>query len=295
MAKVRRSASPAGKAGKRPRSVAVEVELPTEYEEPVDDLNAYSFLLHGEKKIGKTTLANQGGRVLFLQCDPPQKAYRRMEIHCPNWRTFKAALHKLKAAADRKGKFPYDRVVVDGADTWYNQCLNYACEKLAIDHPEDEAYGKGWNAVRREFQDAVDALLALPCGIWFIAHSSWKEVKLRDRSKAERLLPKLSGQAEEILNGKVDGWFAYDYDEKGNRVLVIQGDEITGAGHRLDEQGSERFRTPEGVAVREIAMGNSPQEAYENFVAAFNNEYEPVRKEVSKPKKQVVKKVRRSR
>lgn len=249
----------------------VVFKLPLVPEEPEADFNRYSVLIHGEKKIGKTTLALQGGKVLLIQFDPAQRAYRRIETLCKTWLDFTVVLKALEVAA-KAGKFPYDRVVIDGADIWANLNQIYICEKLAIDDPGDLEYGKGWSAVRKNFESAVNRFLALPCGRWFICHSSWQEVKKRDGTAEVKLLPSLGKRAEEILNGKVDLWCAYDYTGQ-KHILCIAGSESVGAGHRMDQNeiGSPHFRTPLGKPVREIDMGATAQEGFSNLMKAYNN------------------------
>jgi len=270
------------KSKRKRKEAKIKVVLPEEYTEPAANFNDYALLIHGEKKIGKTSLSLQGpGNVLLLECDPPQLAYRRKELQLPNWATFLAILERLEQEAGSDTPFPFDRVVLDGADIWYQRCLEYVCKQRVITHPEDEAYGKGWHGVRKEFTQAVDRLLRLPCGTWFLCHSSWKEVKLRKGGKVDKLLPRLSGQAEEILNGKVDGWFAYDYDGD-NRILILQGDDMTGAGHRLDSSDAPHFRNPDKKPLRSIRMGTTASKAYENLEAAYNNMYIPPKKPESK-------------
>jgi hypothetical protein len=247
-----------------------EIVLPTRVNKPSDDFTDYRFLIHGEKKIGKTTLANGGGQVLFLQNDPPQRAYAVMEIPITCWSESEEALRLLEKKAAKKD-YPYRRVVVDGTDSWYKRCQKHVCQKLCIQHPQDEAYGKAWDEIRWTFTDAVDRLLRLPGGCWFLCHSAWKEVENRDGEKFNKLLPVLPRAAEEIINGKVDGWFAMDWIGD-QRVLMVEGDERVGAGHRLDDPVLPHFRTRDGKRVREVWMGISPKEGYANLLAAFQNE-----------------------
>lgn len=276
MAKTRQTNRDTGKKKKTKRKIKPDdVTLPTEYAEPVNDINEFSFLVHGEKKIGKTTLANCGGRTLFIQFDPMQKAYRRLEIRCRTWRTFLGIMKQLERALKR-ANFPYDRVCIDGADMWFRACQRFVCEKLVIDHPGDEGWGRGWDTLRTEFTSGVDRMLDLlsRCSVWFLCHSSWKEVDLREGGTGNRLLPRLTGIAEEVLNGKVDAWFAMDYAKKGKRIMVIQGDAMTGAGHRIScpDDGHPHFCKHDRVTpLRRIPMGTSPQEGYANLIAAFNN------------------------
>lgn len=244
----------------------IEIELPTEYEMPDVNLRDFSLLIHGEKKIGKTTLAMQGGRVLVLQFDPSQRCYKRLEVVLHSWQEFLAVLKKLEKAPANM----YDRIVIDGTEIWYGMCQKFVCENLGIEHPGDEDFGKGWQALRDAFTTAVTRTLHLPYGVWFLAHSQWKEVKNRHGKKTDKLVPRLPSQAEEVLNGRVDGWFAYDY-EAGDRVLILMGDEMTGAGHRMDSADAAHFRSKAGNRIRYIKVGNSPQEAYARLESAFNN------------------------
>lgn len=261
---------------KRIKPMAVNVTLPTKMTKPINNMTNYSFLLHGEKKGGKTSTVREAGRVLFLQFDPPQRAYASYEIHCPDWRTLKAALRKLEKECQKK-KPMYDHVCIDGADIAYQYCLEHVCEQLVIKHPHDvNDYGRSWNAVKQEFSSVVTRILALPLGRWFISHSMWKEQELRDGRTVERLVPRLTSQAEEVLNSAVDAWFAFDVEGlEGRRVLILQGDEVTGAGHRIDTEDYPHFRCARtNKPLRQITLGKSPREGYEAIVSAFDNEYE---------------------
>lgn len=269
MASVRRSQrrEKSGRKYSRGSSrTAGSIELPTSMTQAGGDINDFSILIHGVKKIGKTSLALQGGKVLVVQFDPPQIAYDRMEVVCPDYSTFLLVLKELEKKAGGK-KFPYDRIVIDRCDTWYQHAMNYTCDKLAIDHPQDEAYGKGWNAVKKTFSDAVDRVLRLPCGKWFLCHSNHQQDEDRHGNEITKLFPNLSKQADEILNGKVDAWFAYVYEGR-SRALVVNGDERTGAGHRINKH----FRTVNDEPIEMISMGRNEEEGFENLLAGFNNE-----------------------
>lgn len=260
---------PAPKAAKPPiptKPQPITVDLPTERSTPVEDINRYHFLIHGEKKIGKTTLATAQDGVLLLTFDPLQLAYSLYQRHVPTWAHWMAYLVKLESIP--YDQFPYTRIVVDGADIWYRRCQTWVCKKLGITHPKDAPWGKGWDMLKETFSESLERLLALPCGSWFISHSAWREVETREKDrKIEKLVPLIKGGGEEILNGKMNGWFAYDYVGQ-DRVLVILGDERVGAGHNI----KNHFLTPSGERVREIPMGADEGEAYANLVNAFNNQ-----------------------
>lgn len=243
--------------------------LPTERSKPVLDPWQYAFLVTGEKKIGKTSFAIEGCEEYVIQFDKPQLSYNIRETLVDSWNKFLKILKALEAAVEND-EFPYTRIVIDGTGEWYTMCQVAACKVFQVDHPSEVGYARCWHWIRDNFLDAVNRLLRLQisakCGLIFIAHSEWKEVMTRSGVKIDRMVPNLPSKCEEIVNGKVDGWFTYDYiGEK--RIMIILGDETTGAGHRIDG----RFRTPDGEAVREIYMGESSKSAQENFLKAFNN------------------------
>lgn len=262
-------------------------QLPTEPSEAASSLDDFSVLLHGPKKIGKTQTAAQcdDGDVLFLNCDPPQKAYRLIQQQIPDWETFRECMRQLKLKVKKK-KFPYARVVVDGADRWYQLCLRYTCKKLCINHPSDEDWGKGWEALKREFTEAVNFLLDLPCGAWFICHSDFREHETYDGKDVMQLSPTLPGQAEEVLSGLVDAWFAFDYVEHGKRIIILEGSERVNAGQRIDTEQDNHFRcSRSGKKLKYVSAGSNPKEAYDNLVSAFENEYESERPKKKRKKK----------
>jgi len=231
------------------------------------DLRSYSMLVHGEKKIGKTSLLAQEPDAIFLEFDPLQQALAIYQVQIPTWADCKGYV-KLLEAESKKVKPRFKTVVVDGVEIMYRLCFEAMCREMGIEHPHDEKdYGKSWGRIKTEFSGVVHRLLNLK-GIAprFLCHSHWKEVKTRDGAQTEKLTPILSGQAEEILVGQIDIWAAYTYFGK-DRVLIVQGDEEIGAGHRVDTA----FKTPSGEHVVEIPMGKTSKEAYQNLLLAFNN------------------------
>ena len=259
---------PPGKSALKRTTGAVDVDLPTQKSEVADDIRLFSLLIHGEKKIGKTSLFAQEEGALFLEWDPEQKALSIFQRQVPDWRHFLGYV-KLIEEQVNAGTFDFRTVVVDGVDQMYSACFAYTCKRLGIVHPHDEDdFGKSWRAIKTEFKEGFLRLMKLPgIATRFICHSAWREVKSRNGVKIDKLVPTLTGQAEEALVGEVDLWGAYLYDG-AERVLVIKGDEMTGAGHRIDQW----FCTPDGEMVQEIPMGASAGEAYVNLNAAFNNE-----------------------
>jgi len=97
----------------------------------------------------------------------------------------------------------YKNVVIDTCGVLYQHCLIHICQKLKIEHPSDEEFGKGWAAVRDEFTRAISKLNMSKIGVVFISHSQTIEWATRTR-KTNREVPKLSKQASEALMSLAD-------------------------------------------------------------------------------------------
>ena len=248
-----------------------EFTLPKERSRPCDKLQDYSSLIYGRKKIGKTTLASMFKKAFFMLCEPGGKALSLYARPVRNWLEFKAYVRLIIKSKN------FENVVIDTADYSYEYCFDYQCKKMVIDHPADEAWGKGWKAIKKEYSSEITKLLHSGKGVIFISHAREEEVKKRGGETYNRTASTLSGQAKELLEGLVDIWAFYTY-EGDQRVLIIQGDDYIDAGHRVEG----RFLYSDGSPMEKINMGNSKEEAYTNFVAAFENKLDKPIKAVKK-------------
>lgn len=237
-----------------------ELSLPSSPSKPSDRMLDYSLLIYGEKKIGKTSMFAYAESAFFMMFEPGGKALSIYQRPIPSWESFKKYVSLVLKSKQFK------TVVIDTAEYSYKACLDHVCKKLCIEHPSEEDWGRGWQAVKDEYTREINRLLHSGLGIVFLSHYVEKEVKKRDGSTYHHTEPSLPGQAKEVLEGLVDIWAFYTYDHD-KRILVIQGDDHIGAGHRVESQ----FRYVDGTPIRSIEMGDSPKEAYGNFVKAFEN------------------------
>lgn len=238
----------------------LELTLPTERSTPSDRIGDFTTLIFGEKKIGKTDLTAQMDSTFHMMTEPGGKALSILQRPVNNWREFQAYVKLLEK--DKKFK----TATVDTADFLYGHAFDYVAQKQGFEHPSEEAYGKGWKAIRDEFTKWVLRLINTGKGVVFISHATEKEVKMRSGEKYDRIQPTMAGQAMDVLTGLVDLWFYYGYDGD-RRVLTIQGSDHIGAGHRL----KHNFHYIDGTPVKEIDMGSSAEEGYANLMLAFHN------------------------
>lgn len=234
-------------------------------------LTDYSMLLYGREKIGKTTLLAHFPDVLFMFTEPGNKDLRIFEMYVHSWQDFRDAVTLLQEE-HAAGKSRFRTVAIDTVDILWDYCEDFTCMKLAIDHLSDEDWGKGYRAAKREFVKWVSALMKMDMGVVFVSHDQFREIKTRDGGKTDRILPTLAGSARGVLEPMVDVWAYYQYDENNKRVLQIRGDDLVSAGHRSETHF---------IGLTHIPMGNSSEEAFANFMAAFENK--PASKGGSKP------------
>lgn len=269
--------APLAKPAARPavaRPAPLQLALPTQRSAPKTNMLEYSWLIYGEKKIGKTSLCSQFPDALVLLFEPGGRALRLFKREVNLWSEFVGYIDLLLA-----GKHNFKTVVIDTVDQAYDRCFEHMCRKLCIEHPHDENdYGKSWGQIEGEFVKQINRLLNSKYGVVFISHAAEREVKTRSGEKFDRLMPTMSNQANKLLTAVVDIWAYYGYEGE-DRVLQIRGDEHVACGSRLEEN----FNYADGSPIKQLGMGNSAKEAYANLCAAFANKLpapkaEPVRR-----------------
>ncbi len=238
------------------------ITLPTEFSEPAGELTDYPLLVYGREGVGKTSLF-QSPDTFYLLFEPT-KALRLKKRDINTWKEFKQYLSLLEKDQDL-----YKRVIIDTVDLAYELCFEYVCKQQGFEHPGDEEYGKGWNAISTEFANAITRLCKLKCGVVFISHANFRKVKRRSGLEYDVIEPAMKGQARKIVEPIVDMICYYGYStQDDNRVLTILGTDHLVAKNKIDGH----FLTPEGTPIETIPMGDSAQQAHDNFVSAFNNE-----------------------
>lgn len=235
------------------------LKLPTQKSQPCSTLEELIIFLYGREKIGKSALLSHFEDALFIMFEPGAKALSIFKVECLTWVDFKAYIKLLHA--DTR----YRTIVIDTIDICYRLCLEYVIKfKLAGQHPSEEKYGKGWDALKDEFQKTIAEIGKLGKGVVFISHDTEREIKKLGGGAYDVICPSLANAARNIIEPMADIFAYYHYDADGKRKLKIVGDSESMGGTRVKEAGFFK-------GVDEIDMGSSSLEAYNNFVAAFNN------------------------
>lgn len=245
--------------------------LPTSFSKIRENLSDYSLLIYGMAGEGKTTFTQQFPDPFHLMTEPGGKALRLKQRQPRSVKEAETFVSLWEEAED------FSNIVCDTVEALYDLFWAAALKKLKIEHPADEPYGKGWDAVRSPFLKLLKRIINHPTkGGILISHVAHGTRKLSDGDEVEDFHPNLSGKPLEEVCGAVD-LVGFYHQRKGAKVLQIRATEDAYAKCRLEDH----FNYSDGSRVRYIPMGDSKEEAYQNFVAAFNNELE---KPAEKPK-----------
>ena len=230
-------------------------KLPTSKSVPSEKLSDYTWLIYGERKIGKTTLASQFDEPYFMMFEPGAKALGLLKSDITDWVQFKELVKQLEDDPEF-----CKSVVIDTGQKMYDLAMKYTLEKLGIEKPQDEAWGNAWRFIREEFEGELTKIINAGFGLIVLAHSEEKTITTKGGFSYQKISIQLGAQAFRFFAGVVDVISYYNYD-KGKRVLTIAGNENVEAGFRIENHF---------VGVKEIDMGSSKQEAYQNIKDAFN-------------------------
>lgn len=178
--------------------------LPTERTTPETNPLAYSMLLYGPTKVGKTTFAAQAEGALFLETEPGTQALSVYSVKVGDWATLLRALGELGKALE-SGDKRFSTVVIDTVDNAYQFCIDYCLrEKLdGAQHLADISHGKGYQVVNNEFHRVLLKLAHMPIGVLLISHSKERRVETRTGSY-DKTTTTLPDSARKIVLGLMD-------------------------------------------------------------------------------------------
>ena len=210
--------------------------FPTERSKIKPNLLDQTILIHGTPKIGKSTLANEAGEVLFFDTEGGLGAlevYKEPVYSWINGDETHAFLNMCKefVAGDHK----YTALCIDTVDALHKLCTGYLMSKSKILHPSDLDWGKGWDMVKDEFMRPLNKLAASPYGLILISHSRSVEITTRT-AKITKQMPTLQNYIWTQIEAFVDIIIYYnsevDADGYEHRYLRTKPSENWIAGDR---------------------------------------------------------------
>ena len=211
--------------------------FPTRPEEPKKNIEDFITWLYGPPKIGKSDLCSQLVDPLFLKTEPGLKFLKVKKKTIKDWGMFRKAITILEKHLGKKIEAKV--IVIDTVDNLYKFCADYVAIKKGFEHPSDEKWGKGWEAIFNEWHKWIVRLCNLGVGVVFISHSTEKEVVSRSIS-ITKTMPSIPNTAHKSLNAISDFIFYMGFKTtkkkgkkaKERRVIYTRPSETMEAGSR---------------------------------------------------------------
>lgn len=227
--------------------------LPTKPTKPKQNFEAFTTLIYGAPKTGKSTLASQFENPLFLATEAGLNSLETYSVMVDSWQVFLEACKEIS-----EGKHNFKTIIIDTVDNLFDICSAYICRKNKIQYEGDLEWGKGFKLTKDEFKRAINKLSLLPYGLVFISHSELVDIKTRTEMLS-RYEPSVSKRIREDLLAMCDFIFYCDveYTEDGEqRILHTKPSKEWVAGDRT------------GIFPEEIPMNYKA--IRENFSKATN-------------------------
>lgn len=178
-----------------------------------EDLSDKIFLFYGEAGTRKTTVGAAFDGSLLAAFEIGYKFISGVRaVPITNWVEFKQLLRELKKP---EVKEEYKVIVVDTISLAYSSCTKFVLAQYGVSDPGDIGFGKGWRAVRKEFEEAILSIPQMGYGLVLIAHAD--EMEEKDSIKAKVDIDK---RPASIIKGLADFIFyvrnEYRDDSEGN-------------------------------------------------------------------------------
>ena len=237
-----------------------------DFVEPSTNFADYTWLIYGEKGIGKTSLCSHFPEAIFLMFEPGGKALRIRTNYINTWGDFKKAIDFLSEDESMQ------TVIVDTVDVCYNRCFEHVCKFGfgGIKHPQELdkwAKSQAWDAIKKEFSNEMSRLMNIGKGVVLTSHSKLLEVTPVRGKSYNVMTPTMGGQAADFCEAAIDIVGAYMYNDGTERRLQIRGSDFVTAKCRPELN----MLTPNGKQVFSIPMGESSKESYANILNAWDN------------------------
>ena len=164
-----------------------------------NDLRNLTVLLHGGKKLGKSTFCSHLPGAIFAATEPGLGHLEVHQVPITSWQDF---LDFCNALVTEKHEFK--TIVIDTLNNLYGFCCRAVCEKYKVEYVGDfKAVGKGHVLANNMFYETLLKLANLPYGLWMIAHSVEHEIETRTE-KYRKAVPQLPDKAAGQILGMAD-------------------------------------------------------------------------------------------
>lgn len=175
------------------------ITLPTAPTPKKNDPRDLTVLIHGQKKLGKSSFCSHLPNAVYAATEPGLGHLEVHQVPIQNWKDF---IDFCNALVEEKHNF--QTVVIDTLNNLYAFCCRAVCEKYKVEYVGDfKAIGKGHVLANNMFYETLLKLANLPYGLWMIAHSAEHEIETRTE-KYRKSVPQMPDKAAGQILGMAD-------------------------------------------------------------------------------------------
>lgn len=211
---------------------------------------APKLMIYGLSGVGKSTLASKLKNPIFIDMEG---GLNYMDVaRTPVLSSFEkclGVLAELYQTADT-GKREYDTIVIDSVDWLVRKIVEKAAgiDKKNITETLNRSnggYGNGKqvleNYIRTSFLPLLAALNSKGYGICLIAHADRKVLMNAEGNDVEQIAPKIDVNTMNVFVEWCDNVLYLKKDMAGERVLLLESDDVALAKNRLGLTGEVKL------------------------------------------------------
>lgn len=211
---------------------------------------APKLMIYGLSGVGKSTLASKLKNPIFIDMEG---GLNYMDVaRTPTLTSYASVLKVLGELFNvaEAGKREYDTIVIDSVDWLVRKVVEKAAgiDKNKLDETLNRSnggYGNGKQVLENHIRTYLLPLLVTlnkqGYGICLIAHADRKVLMNSDGSDVEQIAPKIDVNTMNVFIEWADNVFFLKRDISGERVLVLESDEVALAKNRLGLTGEVKL------------------------------------------------------
>lgn len=203
------------------------------------------FWIYADSYVGKSTFVDKIPNLLFLNTDGNTDNTTAPVIRIKDevtktgrvtnrkfaWDVFLGTISDLETEEN-----DYEAVAIDLVEDLYEHCRVYVYDKNGWEHESDGNYGKGWDKVRTEFNNAIKRLKSLGYQIIYISKEQVVEITLKGGAKRTTFKPNINDKVANFLTGTVDLTLRAFVNSDDERFLQLAKKQNVFGGGRFDWQ-----------------------------------------------------------
>lgn len=236
--------------------------------------------IYADSYVGKSTFVDKFDNVLFINTDgntdntespfvlvrdEKSREGRLLKVK-HGWETFIEIIDSLETQENT-----FETIAIDLVEDLRELCRTYVFAKYDWEHESDGSFGKGWQMVNTEFNNAIKRLKGLGYQIVFISKEKREEIKLRNNTVRTTFEPNIDNKTANVLSGTVDLTIRAFIDDDGVRKLRLQKVQNEFGGGRfnfkqdvvnldIDEFKEALVEAQNGIATKPTKMSVSQAE-----------------------------------